>query len=103
METEGVLAGGGREGYARGPVGRGKEGSGKKCSPHDWDLTGIENGCLVCRSCGRAMDLAHKDNQGKVATVARYVEKRFGGEAVETLWFLVDQSKKGDPNYRGGV
>ena len=48
------------------------------------------------------MDLAHDDNRGKVAAVARYVEKRFGGEAVETFWFLVDQSKKGDANYRDG-
>lgn len=89
-----------RKGYVHGPVGRGKEGTGEKCSPHDWDLTGIENGCLVCLKCGRAMDLAHEGNRGKVATVAKYVEKRLGGEAVEAFWFLVDQSKKGDANYR---
>ena len=92
--------GGKREGYAAGPVGRGREGNGKTCRPHDWDLTGIENGCLVCRSCERHMDLAHDGNRGKLKGVEKGLRNRFGGEAVETFWFLVDQSKKGDANYR---
>ena len=94
--------GGKHEGYAEGPVGRGKAGSGKKCSPHDWDLTGIRNGCLVCLSCERHMDLAHEGNRRKLSGVATGLRNRFGGEAVETFWFLVDQSKKGDANYRDG-
>ena len=89
-----------RGGYAEGPVGRGKAGSGKKCNPHEWDLTGIRNGCLVCLSCGRHMDLAHEGNRRKLSGVATGLRNRFGGEAVETFMFLVGQSKKGDANYR---
>ena len=89
-----------RPGYASAPVGRGKAGKdGVRCSPHQWDMTRIVNGCLVCTRCGRHLDLAHSGNKGKVNAIAERMHKKQGGEAADNLWFLADQSRKGDPNY----